>query len=119
MLLPAHLVDLFVKHRDDAGATTGAMLIEILEQTHHHVAAQLSEQTGPTLFSSSRTRTHTSRQPGQITVTLNYRLTVGDFRVLDRLVKSTGAESRSHLVTMALTAFFENTEPSTSRGHHD
>ena len=42
---------------------------------------------------------------------LNYRLTTEDYAVLDKLVDELGASSRSHLITVALSAYYKHQPP--------
>lgn len=97
-------------YRDAVGWTTGEVIIDALEQTIDSLPALLYPDgaIGGTLFArrgtSGHATTHTSRTPVYL------RLQAEDYTVLDALVETTGARSRTHLIETALTAYLDQKE---------
>ncbi|WP_241737176.1 ribbon-helix-helix protein, CopG family [Dietzia sp. CQ4] len=97
-----------LKHyRDTVGWTTGEVIIDALEHTIDSLPTLLYPDgaIGGTLFArrgtSGSSATPTSKTPVYL------RLQAEDYAVLDGLVETTGARSRTHLIETALTAYLD------------
>jgi hypothetical protein len=88
--------------------SNGDIIITAIEKTYRQLQTLIDPPptTGGALFSQRVSRP--PRAPTTEPVSpLNYRLTIEDYAVLDRLVNELGAASRSHLISTALTVYFE------------
>ncbi len=100
-LMP-QLKDYSAKH----GLANGQIIIKAIEDTYERLGDLISPaQTGGKLFASRVARPQRA-DAGPLTP-LNYRMTEGDFAVLDRLVDELAASSRTHLIATALAAFLQ------------
>lgn len=105
--LPVALCERVLESCGLRGMTTGELFIEALEQTYDDLPRYVHPggKVGGKLFkergvgSSSRAKAPTKQ--------LAYSLYSSDFTVLDALRVELTARSRSHLLTAALTAYFE------------
>lgn len=108
--IESHSATRLKTYRDAIGWTTGEVIIDALEHTIDSLPALLYPEgaIGGTLFArrgtSGHTSTHTSKTPVYL------RLQAEDYAVLDGLVESTGARSRTHLIETALTAYLDQKE---------
>lgn len=107
--VPEDLVDKVAKARRDTGRSTGEVIIAAIESTYPKLSELIRppETTGTTLFTPRPSRAVRTQQ-GRLSP-LSYRLDPQDFEVIDRLVAETGAASRGHLITVALTAYLSAT----------
>lgn len=82
------------------------MIIDELEHTIDSLPALLYPDgaIGGTLFARRGTSGRTSRTPVYL------RLQAEDYAVLDGLVETTGARSRTHLIETVLTAYLDQKE---------
>lgn len=97
-------------YRDSVGWTTGEVIIDALETTYDGISDLLYPEgpIGGTLFA----RRGASGQPVSTAPksALYLRLLAEDYTVLDGLVETTGARSRTHLIETALTAYLDQKE---------
>ena len=107
MHIRSTLVERIIHERETTGRSNGNIIIAALEAVHPHLPQLLPPPAAPTggsLFVARTTRTpRTETGPYS---PLNVRLYEADFAVLDDLVRTSGARSRSHLVDIALAHFF-------------
>lgn len=92
--------------------SNGDIIITAIEQTYEQLRERIRPRpaTGGALF--SRRVSRPPRTPTTEPVTpLNFRMTSDDYQVLDRLVDELGAASRSHLITVALSAYYQRLPP--------
>jgi len=108
MHIRSTLVERIIREREDTGRSNGNIIIAALEAVHAHLPDLLPQPAAPTggsLFAARTTRTpRTETGPYS---PLNVRLYEADFAVLDDLVRTSGARSRSHLVDIALAHYFD------------
>lgn len=104
--IPVTLLEPIAALKRQQGLSNGDVIICAIEQTYPELAGliQPAPQAGGTLFAARHARVSRS-DTGPLTP-FNYRLREQDYTTLDRLVEEFGANSRSHLITVALTAFF-------------
>ncbi len=103
------LVEQIVLERETTGRSNGTIIIAALEAAHPHFGELLppvGEPTGGGLFAVRPT--HAPRTVEGPYSPLNVRLFEADFDVLDSLVATFGARSRSHLVDAALGHYFHH-----------
>lgn len=107
VLIPARLVTPIKVSRTQLGLTTGELIITALEATADQLGELLAVRrvTGGALFSARPASTSINNEPQS---SLNFRMRVEDFAILDSLVEEFGAASRSQLVTAALAAYLES-----------
>lgn len=113
--VPATLLPRIEAARAATGLSTGDLIVTALEAVYPDLPALLHPQVaGGSLFAPrpTRTRTHGPLLP------VNYRLPPADFAVIDRLVEETGATSRSHLITTALTAYLHRPDAAPAAKSH-
>jgi len=112
--IPAALLDRVIAERDRTSRSNGELIIAAIEQTHSELPALIGrrESTGGGLFASRSSR-GARLSDGPLTP-LNVRLFEADYRVIDDLVTQFGAYSRGHLISTALTAYFDALPPVTS-----
>lgn len=107
--LRSDLVQKVIDERTSNATSNGQVIIAALEVAAPHFTELLppvAEPTGGGLFA-----TRTSRAPRVVQgphSALNVRLFEADFTVLDQLVTTHGARSRSHLVDTALAYYFDH-----------
>lgn len=109
MHIRSALVEQVVSERETTGRSNGAIIIAALEAAHPHLGTLLppvGEPTGGGLFAARPT--HAPRTIEGPYSPLNVRLFEADFEVLDQLVATYGARSRSHLVDAALGHYFHH-----------
>jgi len=109
MHIRSALVEQIVHERETTGRSNGTIIIAALEAAHPHLAELLppvGEPTGGGLFAVRPT--HAPRTIEGPYSPLNVRLFEADFEVLDTLVATYGARSRSHLVDAALGHYFHH-----------
>lgn len=89
------------------GLSNGEIIIAAIEQTFDQLPDLIhpAPTTGGHLFASRRSRASRSTD-GPLTP-LNYGLREVDYQTLDHLVEELRASSRGHLITAALTAYFD------------
>ncbi len=108
MHIRSTLVERIIRERENTGRSNGNIIIAALEAVHTHLPDLLPQTAAPTggsLFAARTTRTpRTETGPYS---PLNVRLYEADFAVLDDLVRTSGARSRSHLVDIALAHYFD------------
>jgi len=108
MHIRSTLVERIIHERETTGRSNGNIIVAALEAVHPHLPQLLPTPTAPTggsLFAARTTRTpRTETGPYS---PLNVRLYEADFAVLDDLVHTSGARSRSHLVDIALAHYFD------------
>lgn len=108
MHIRSTLVERIIGERENTGRSNGNIIIAALETVHAHLPDLLPQTAAPTggsLFAARTTRTpRTETGPYS---PLNVRLYEADFAVLDDLVRTSGARSRSHLVDIALAHYFD------------
>ena len=109
--IPAALLDRVIAERDRTSRSNGELIIAAIEQTHSELPALIGrrESTGGGLFASRSSR-GARLSDGPLTP-LNVRLFEADYRVIDDLVTQFGAYSRGHLISTALTAYFDASHP--------
>jgi len=102
--VPAHLLGPIKARRTEENLTTGELIIAALEATVDQLPdlLQTRPMTGGGLFSPRAS--HVTRAADPLS-SLNFRMRVEDFEVLDALVNRFNAASRSQLVAAALTAY--------------
>lgn len=107
VLIPARLLTPIKVSRTQLGLTTGELIITALEATADQLGELLSARpvTGGALFTARPASTSVNNEPQS---SLNFRMRVEDFAILDSLVERFGAASRSQLVTVALAAYLES-----------
>lgn len=90
------------------GMSHGEVIIVALEATYPRLRDLVhpAATAGGSLFASRRSRASRSAD-GPLTP-LNYRMRVGDFETLDKLVEEFGASSRGQLITVALNDYFRS-----------
>ncbi len=106
--IPLHLVEGIAKHCRAHRISHGELIIAALEANAERLADLVTPTptVGGALFptlSASKNRAHTEEQM----VPLNFRLPPEHFAVLDQLVASVNAPSRSRLISAALTAYLQ------------
>lgn len=108
--IPVRLLEPLAQLCHRRGLSHGEAIIVALEATHPRLGELIrpAPTTGGSLFDSRRSRT--ARTVDGPLTPLNYRLREADFEVLDTLVEQTGASSRGHLITAALTAYLDETD---------
>lgn len=108
--IPVTLLEPLAQLCQHRGLSHGEAIIVALEETHPRLGELIrpAPTTGGSLFDSRRSRT--ARTVDGPLTPLNYRLREADFEVLDTLVEQTGASSRGHLITAALTAYLDETD---------
>jgi hypothetical protein len=109
MHIRSSLVEQIVSERETTGRSNGTIIIAALEAAHPHLGTLLppvGEPTGGGLFAARPT--HAPRTIEGPYSPLNVRLFEADFEVLDQLVATYGARSRSHLVDAALGHYFHH-----------
>jgi len=108
MHIRSTLVERIIRERENTGRSNGNIIIAALEAVHEHLPELLPNTAAPTggsLFAARTTRTpRTETGPYS---PLNVRLYEADFAILDDLVHTSGARSRSHLVDIALAHYFD------------
>lgn len=102
--VPSHLLGPIKARRAEENLTTGELIIAALEATVDQLPGLLQTRpmTGGGLFSPRAS--HVTRAADPLS-SLNFRMRVEDFEVLDTLVDRFTAASRSQLVAAALTAY--------------
>jgi len=109
MHIRSSLVEQIVHEREKTGRSNGNIIIAALETCQNRFAELLppvSPPTGGSLFAARAT--HAPRTDEGPYSPLNVRLYEADFTVLDQLVSTYGARSRSHLVDTALAYYFHH-----------
>ena len=109
MHIRSALVEQIVHERETTGRSNGTIIIAALEAAHPHLGQLLppaGKPTGGGLFAVRPT--HAPRTVEGPYSPLNVRLFEADFDVLDSLVATFGARSRSHLVDAALGHYFHH-----------
>lgn len=103
--VPATLIDRLATFKAaNGGLTTADVLLDALESTEADVPAALGPAPSEGRFARSPAR----RRPDQGRLgQLHVRLMASNFDILDELVTKSGASSRSHLVTTALTLYLD------------
>ena len=103
--VPATLIDRLATFKAaHGGLTTADVLLDALEATEADVPAALGPAPSEGRFARSPAR----RRPDQGRLgQLHVRLMASNFDILDDLVTKSGASSRSHLVTTALTLYLD------------
>lgn len=110
--IPVALIDALNETKRSTRMSNGDIIITALEQTYEELKTRIHPRpiAGGSLFSQRVSRP--PRTPITEPVTpLNYRLSTEDYAVLDRLVDELGATSRSHLITVALSAYYDRQPP--------
>lgn len=110
--IPVALIDALNETKRTTRMSNGDIIITALEQTYEQLKTLIHPRptTGGALFSQRVSRP--PRTPITEPVTpLNYRLSTEDYAVLDKLVDDLGATSRSHLITVALSAYYKHQPP--------
>lgn len=110
--IPVGLIEPIAATCRAEGLSHGEVIINALEATYPRLPELVhpAATAGGSLFATRRSR---SSRAGEGPLTpLNYRLRVADFATIDALVTEFGASSRGHLITTALTAYFEPTRRS-------
>lgn len=94
-------------YRDGAGWTTGEVIIDALEAAIDDLPRLLYPEgsIGGGLFARRGASGHPVTNAPKTSLYL--RLLAEDYTVLDGLVETTGARSRTHLIETALTAYFD------------
>lgn len=99
--------------RDEEGLTNAEIAFDAIDENQHRLAGLVRERRTQPRPQSSLFPARTRRgRPGPSTVSTGegrrvlwaFRATTAELQVIDRLVTSTGAESRSELVSVALEA---------------
>ncbi len=105
--VPSALIDRIIAERERSGRSNGEIIISALESAHDqmHQLIQRRDPTGGSLFVSRPSR-GARLSDGPLTA-LNVRLYEADYDVIDELVEKFGAFSRGHLISAALTAYFD------------
>ena len=103
--VPATLIDRLATFKAaHGGLTTADVLLDALESTEAELPAHLGPAPSEGRFARSPARRRPDRgRLGQ----LHVRLMASNFAILDDLVTRSGASSRSHLVTTALTLYLD------------
>ncbi len=104
--IPVHLIDRVSARCSEAGLSHGELIIMAIEKAHPRLDSLINPpaMAGGSLFDARRSRV--SRSTSGPLTPLNYRLRVGDFEVIDRLVREFHARSRNQLITAALNDYF-------------
>lgn len=104
--IPVALVTPIGQKKAAEGLSNGEIIISAIEATY----AQLENLIDPAPTAGGSVfeprRSHPSRASDGPLTPLNYRLREADFATLDRLVERFHASSRSHLISVALAAYF-------------
>jgi hypothetical protein len=105
--IPSALIDRIIAERERSGRSNGEIIIAALESTHSQLnqLIQRRDPTGGSLFATRPSR-GARLTDGPLTP-LNVRLYEADYDVIDQLVEKFGAFSRGHLISAALTAYFD------------
>lgn len=105
--VPVALLEPIAQACSDGGLSHGEVIITAIEATYARLPELIhpTAMAGGSLFAARRSRASRSTD-GPLTP-LNYRLREADFKTLDDLVQELRASSRGHLITTALTAYFE------------
>lgn len=109
MHIRSALVEQIVGEREKTGRSNGAIIISALEAAHPQLGELLGPVSAPAgggLFAARPT--HAPRTIEGPYSPLNVRLFEADFEILDQLVATFGARSRSHLVDTALHHYFHH-----------
>lgn len=110
--IPVALLESLNETKRTTRMSNGDIIITAIEQTYDQLKSLIHPRpvTGGALFGKRVSRP--PRTPVAEPVTpLNYRLTTEDYAVLDKLVEELGASSRSHLITVALSAYYHHQLP--------
>lgn len=112
--IPIALLEPIAAKKAAEGLSNGEVIIQAIEANADRLKDLIHPvaTSGGRLFASRRARSSRAAE-GPLTP-LNYRLREADYEVLDQLVEEYNASSRGHLITAALTAFFDS-KPSESR----
>jgi hypothetical protein len=104
--IPVTLLAPLAAKKDAEGLSNGEIIICAIEATHASLEDLIhpAPTAGGSVFAERRSRP--SRAGDGPLTQLNYRLREADFDTLDRLVERFQASSRAHLITVALTAYF-------------
>lgn len=106
--VPVTLLDNIAAERQRTGRSNGEIVIVAIEHCHDRLGELLGQPqpTGRSLFQPRASR-GARLSNGPLTA-LNVRLFEQDYAILDELVEEHRAFSRGHLVTTALTAYFDD-----------
>lgn len=110
--IPVALIDALNETKRTTRMSNGDIIITALEQTYEQLKTLIHPRpvAGGSLFSQRVSRP--PRTPIVEPVTpLNFRLSTDDYAVIDKLVDELGATSRSHLITVALSAYYRHQPP--------
>ncbi len=110
--IPAALIDRIIAERERSGRSNGEIVIAAIEATHSELQTLICRRDpagGGGLFATRASR-GARMTDGPLTA-LNVRLFEADYGVIDKLVAQFGAYSRGHLITAALTAYLDATQP--------
>ncbi len=105
--LPKQSHDKLAAMRAETGMTNGQIFIVAIEATHDRLVQLLypGGRIGGGVFAARGIKEKTSRDEEGTQVT--YRMSTGDFAALDGLIRELGATSRSHLISAALSGYFD------------
>jgi hypothetical protein len=110
--IPVTLIDEVNDTKRTTRMSNGDIIITAIEQTYEQLKERIRPRptAGGVLF--GRRVSRPPRTPATEPVTpLNFRMSVEDYEVLDRLVDELGATSRSHLITVALSTYYLRLPP--------
>lgn len=113
--IPVALLDKLAEEKQRNGRSNGEIVIVAIEHCHDRLGELLGRHapTGGSVFERRASR-GARLADGPLTA-LNVRLFEQDYSILDQLVAEHGAFSRGHLITTALTAYFNDQDPARSR----
>lgn len=105
--IPASLIDRVIDERNRSGRSNGEIVIAAIEHAHPQLQQLVGAKaaTGGGLFAARASRV--PRAAEEHLTPFNVRLYEADYVILDDLVSTTGARSRGHLISVALTAYLE------------
>ena len=105
--VPATLIDRLATFKAvNGGLTTADVLLDALEDTETDLPKALGPAPSEGRFTRSPQRARRRSAEGRLGQ-LHVRLMASNFAILDDLVTKSGASSRSHLVTTALTLYLD------------
>jgi hypothetical protein len=105
--VPATLIDRLATFKAaHGGLTTADVLLDALEATEADLPAALGPAPSEGRFARAPQRARRRADQGRLGQ-LHVRLVASNYAILDDLVAKSGASSRSHLVTTALTLYLD------------
>ena len=107
VLVPTWLIERIQHERAATGGTNATVIMRAIDTVHPDLARLVAESLPPASSGSlfAATPPTPRRLPGP-TTQLSFRIAPADLAVIDRLVTDCSAGTRSHLIGVALSAYF-------------